>query len=247
MRMKTAMALAAVLVAASTASAGILQLEDFSAPASWDNGGTPNANTPVAYQHLVWDSPNVNDTNGTASGGIAGVLMMHTFGGGQARVTTAGGFAGDITASIDITSTGVNCGLVLGDLYVLFHPGNATGALRVSRISNNSLLIGNQNVGFSPSSGGSLHHLEVAVDTTAEELDITLIDGDNAANVYVLSNLSYATGDYVAGSSLIGWRRVTSGQAWYDNFTVEAEDPPVAEPAGLGLIGLALISRRRRA
>ncbi len=219
----------ATLLAALTSPASAALFEE-----TFDTNTT---DAPSLYTNLDWNSPNVTEV-------VSQRAHINSSAGGGATVTTPSGYSGSIILSADvnmaINTTSNNVGLIFGNLAVVFH--TTSGALlRVERVSNSSQrLLNNTNVGFTTAGSGDgsvLHHLSVEIDTAAEKLHLTLIDGADAGNVWqhtVDDYLSFDSGDYVPGTSVLGVRRANSGEVWFDNLTVEA----VPEPATLALLGL---------
>ena len=82
--------------------------------------------------------------------------------------------------------------------------------------------------------------LLLALNPVPRTLDITISAPASWGGGTYTTQVVYDAGDYTPGD-VLGWRRGGVGRMYIDNFTVQQEIPAIPEPAGLGLIGLALI------
>ena len=183
----------------------------------------------------------------------AGAIYPVSASAGQAFITgtgtnnttsaTVAGIGGDVTYSLDVGASlsngNYNVGIAIGTNRIVFHPGfGAGGALRVEGPGG----FGNTNMGFVPANG-TLHNLTITQTAATGVFDITLTDGDNAANVF---NTSFTNLASVGGDFGITRGGPSAGQTGiFDNLLVTG----IPEPStGLlfSLAAIGLVARRRR-
>ena len=174
----------------------------------------------------------VLDGNDTAfvSGGMLHIQNLSGVANSRAVITDVpdGGFR--LNAGVGSLSGGVgsfNVGLVIGNAKIVFHPGYGGGAFRFGR-NDDSNITSNQNIGFTPATG-VLHEFEVEVTPNGGNwnVDVTITDGNNPANVFTTSQtLSAAdvgaTIDQV-GVTRSGW---SGGDGIYDDLTILESGTP---------------------
>ncbi len=134
-------------------------------------------------------------------------------------------FFGGIEFSFDIGASAGEAGFpvgarLMGSPLILFHPGLLGGAFRVDGI------IPNTDMGFTPAVG-TLHHMTIRSDGSGN-FDVTVIDGENTANVFSTAFFS------PAATSGLGALFVGNRAGLIDNIQVTA----VSEPSALLLLAV---------
>jgi hypothetical protein len=149
----------------------------------------------------------------------SGVLQLESAGDGSDDSATISGFTEEVIVSVDIgLSTSLvgysNVGLMIGDNYILFHPGFGGGALRVTGPGG----FGTTNMGFTPALD-VLHHMQVHVHPSGL-FEIQITDANNQSNVFTKS----FTNSSSVGGNITLQRQGASGEfhlGLYDNLLVE--------------------------
>ena len=148
-----------------------------------------------------------------------GVLAMKVDG---SNTYTLPGQTGDLLISGQIGSSpgtsNTNLGMRIGGNNIVFHPGYATGALRVEGPGG----FGNQNMGFNPPGGGALHRMEVAVNGATGDFLVAVVNPTNPSQVYTgrFTNPAYSP-----GTDRIGFRYSSGAgldEGRFDNLRIQS-------------------------
>ncbi len=138
---------------------------------SFDTDTTTTAQTLSSYPAFSYSGGSAREARVTD-----GVLQLAPQGAGLNQTMERVGFSGDlvITADLGMTPGGpdMNTGLRIGGNNILFHPGYPGGAFRVEGPGGFS----NQNMGFDPAGGDTLHHIVVSITPPTGDFAVQLID-----------------------------------------------------------------------
>jgi len=159
---------------------------------------TPDRATTVAtYTNLSW--------GGSGDAVVqSGVLSL---GPPSQDVRTPTGFAGDLViqakAGSDPGGGSGNVGLRIGGNRLIFHPAYTGGAFRVDGPNG----FGNQNMGFTPAGGGTLHQMQVIGNGASGLFLISVVEANDPSRVFTAS---FTNPGYSPGTDQIGVTRSAS-------------------------------------
>ena len=188
----------------------------------------------------------VSDLPSTTASVIAGVLTIQGSSDG-ARASVVIPSLTHVTVSATVSASGHsfgqgNVGLRWGDLDFLFHPGFSGGAFRIDENAGANNIVGNTNMGFTPTSGRDYRiSVQGEVIGMNTDFDVVITDGINtfAPSTFTIPN------SQIEDFTLVGLYMANDGTKRFDNFLVTPE--PASAILGLfGLLSLSLVARRRR-
>ena len=185
--------------------------------------------------------PEFTLNTGTAS--VSGGALQ--LGGGKfLQRFTRNGFSGNLVISGQIQAESFghwNIGLEFGNRRFIFHPGFAGGIFRIEDATSETHLVGGLDMGFTPSTT-AFHTMTLDWDQAANDVTVTLADGDGLAGPFVFDWTPDPGFDPTGpiGFTYSGADGAGPGIGSFDNLSI------VSEPATALLLGLGLAVMRRR-